>query len=143
MTGAMLALPLIRHLRRTFSHRLAVLTAFCAFATLALPLLADDPAASQPRESIQSFFKSHCLDCHAGAKPEGGLNLEKLTDRLTDPEVLQRWVRIVDRVHDGEMPPADAEKPAPAEASAFLNATGNWLRGFQHAQDAQLGRVRG
>lgn len=90
-----------------------------------------------------SFLKTHCADCHQGKEAQAGLDLTALPTDLSDAAVMTRWVRIFDRVNDGEMPPPDAEKLPPQAAAEFLKTTGDWLRSHQHAQDAKLGRVRG
>jgi hypothetical protein len=50
-------------------------------------------------------------------------------------------VRIWDRVREGEMPPADAERPGTQQTQAFLNSAGEWLRSYQAARQAEVGRV--
>src|SRR6185436_5577662 len=39
--------------------------------------------------------------------------------------------------------PPDNEKIEPGERAKFLQATGDWLRDFQRAEDSRIGRVRG
>lgn len=89
------------------------------------------------------FLRRHCYDCHQGKEAEGSLDLASLSRDLSDGKSLERWVRCVDRIQSGEMPPADADKPAAHESEAFVRSMGDWLRSFQIAQDEQLGRVRG
>lgn len=110
--------------------------------TMSAALRADNPSAkSGPAAKAGAFLKANCYDCHRGNDPQGGLDLTKLGDDLTDAAVEQRWVRIFDRVQEGEMPPADAAEIEPGERSAFLQNTGGWLRAFQRDRDARLGRV--
>lgn len=100
---------------------------------------AEAPAASP---QLEPFLRKHCLDCHQGSEAEAGLNLAKLGFDLSDPAVEKQWVRIWDRVHDGEMPPKETEKPPRSDIDPFLKTTGGWLSKFQSARDAELGRVR-
>ncbi|MBA4019790.1 MAG: hypothetical protein C0483_21705 [Pirellula sp.] len=97
---------------------------------------------ASPTPAVASFLRTHCLDCHQGAEAEGGLDLAKLGYDLATPEAERRWVRIFDRVHDGEMPPVDSPKPKADETAAFLSTTGDWLRAARHRRDAELGRVQ-
>lgn len=90
-----------------------------------------------------AFLRAHCFDCHQGKEAEAGLDLAKLSTDLTDSAVQQRWVRIFDRVRDGEMPPKDTAKPAKDEIGEFLKSTGDWLRETQKAQFTEFGRVHG
>lgn len=96
-------------------------------AACLLPALA--PAAPVAAPPIAGYFAEHCLACHAGGEPEGGLDLEPLLAAraepgdagLTDPEARSRWVTVHDRIAAGEMPPADQERP-PATATAAVLA---------------------
>lgn len=103
---------------------------------------ADTPAKEPAVRPGDAFLKQHCYNCHRGDEPKGGLNLQTLGGDLSDAAVEKHWVRIYDRVRDGEMPPADAADVTPSERAAFLKSSGDWLRKFQTARDAELGRVR-
>ena len=54
-------------------------------------------AAPVPAEVIQSFVATHCKQCHSGAKPKGGLSLEKY-DPATIVKQRKAWVQSLDRV---------------------------------------------
>ena len=69
-----------------------------------------------------TFFKQYCSDCHDAATKERGLDLTALSRDWSDSEALRRWVRIYDRVSEGEMPPQDAAQPNAAAKQAFLSA---------------------
>ena len=110
-----------------------------------LPLAAGVPttgtsAISAPE--IRAFVTKHCQDCHSGADADGHFDFASLGFDLSAPGAEARWVRVFDRVHDGEMPPLGSDRPAEAELQAFLKATGDWIRSTQEARTAELGRVR-
>jgi hypothetical protein len=112
------------------------LVAWCGLAvTLALPTWAADAPP------VEGFLRNHCADCHQGEYAEAGLDLNRLGRDLANPETLARWVRIVDRVGHGEMPPKDAERPAQAELARFVSATGDWIRQTEQARISSEGRV--
>jgi hypothetical protein len=90
-----------------------------------------------------AFLKRHCYECHQGQEAEGGLDLAALSRDLSDVSVQARWVRIFDRVQGREMPPPETATVPQAEIDGYLHGTRTWLRAFQQAQDARLGRVRG
>ncbi len=90
---------------------------------------------------VTSFLESNCLDCHQGDAAEAGFDVETLSKDLADPEQLVRWVRVFDRVDQGEMPPSDYGEADPEEKSSFLRRTGQWIRGYQTEQDREVGRV--
>lgn len=102
------------------------------------PLVGGEPPAT-----VRSFVKAHCLDCHANGAAEGGLDLDKLGMKIDDPNVFKKWVRIVDRVHDGEMPPAEAAKLSAKESNQFVAEVAKWLHSTQKAEQDSQGRVRG
>lgn len=102
---------------------------------------AEQPAV--PPVVTRIFIDQHCVSCHEGSEAEAGLDLKSLSFDLGDANAAARWVRIFDRVHDGEMPPKDAEKVDSQLADEFLHATGAWIQQHQTATDQKIGRVRG
>ena len=82
---------------------------------------------SSLQQQLTPFLKRHCLECHSGREPDGGLDLEAASFEMGDAEVRRRWTYLHDRVASGEMPPA-AERPPKSNAkSAFLTAIGEAL----------------
>ena len=67
------------------------------------------------------FFAEHCLDCHAGSSPEGGLDIENLPDDLDDSASFATFVKIHDRIAAGEMPPPDTGRLDSAQQAAVLH----------------------
>ena len=106
-------------------------------------LSAEARAESQPGGAVRAFFSTHCYECHQGEDSEAGLNLEALELDLNEGAVRKRWIRVYDRVRDGEMPPPGSAKLDPGQAEKFLDHLGERLRTFQSSRDAELGRVRG
>lgn len=92
---------------------------------------------------IEKFVKRHCVDCHEGDAAEAGLDLTALSGELADQGTFTRWVRIFDRVHDGEMPPKDSSDVSSSELREFLTTASGWLREHQEDQWEQQGRVQG
>lgn len=90
-----------------------------------------------------SFLRANCIDCHDGPSGEGGFDASVLSTDLKDTQTFERWVRVFDRIHDGEMPPEDAEELDPEDAAAFLSGTSDWLRSTQQQQFDTVGRVQG
>jgi mono/diheme cytochrome c family protein len=89
------------------------------------------------------FVKQTCADCHSGKAPDGGFDAESLNTSLDDPKSLSTWIRIIDRVKAGEMPPKDAEPLANKDRKAFVNATHQWMQTYEEAKIRQVGRVQG
>lgn len=106
-------------------------------------LSAETPVVDGARAPDVAFLQNNCLDCHQGSKAEAGLDLASLPADLTDHAVEADWVRIYDRVRNGEMPPPDYATPDADDRAAFLSATARWIESVQQACDAEYGRVQG
>ena len=78
------------------------------------------PAADGLPPQVRTTLARHCADCHGGGVAEGGLDLDALSDDLADAAAFARWERVFDRIHAGEMPPEDADRPDDAEREAML-----------------------
>ncbi len=129
-------------MRFTFLH-LFIAAAFAVVLTGSIARAAKGvEPSSESTKAIGSFVRAHCLDCHQGPKAEGGLDLAKLGHNLSDVDVQKHWVRIFDRVRDGEMPPPDSGTLPKKDVAAFLEATGQWLRTFQYNEEQRVGRVK-
>jgi hypothetical protein len=116
----------------------------CAIAVCSIAVssaVADEPP-SQPAP-IKSFLQNHCVACHDGPEADAGLDLTSLDSPTDGSSELKRWMRIVDRVRDGEMPPKDAEPLPTPQRAAFLESASDWLTARQLEQWQQAGRVRG
>ncbi len=99
-----------------------------------------DNVTSVPEHAAE-FLANNCHDCHQGDEPEAGLDLEQLSFDLDNHDSVSRWVRILDRVRDGEMPPPDYNTLEPVAKTQFLEHIGQPIRDHQHAQQKAVGRV--
>ncbi len=90
----------------------------CAFVCLAGP--ASALIASELPSDQSLFLKKHCMDCHDSASKEGGLDLSIIDFNLLKSTSFSVWVKIHDRVRDGEMPPKDVMRPPEGELKTFL-----------------------
>src|SRR3954452_20655313 len=54
---------------------------------------------------VRQFLKKACDKCHDVNVRKGGLDLTSLAFDAAEPEALVRWVRVLDYVHAGVMPP--------------------------------------
>ena len=74
--------------------------------------------AETPKD-LRPFIEKHCVDCHDAEDAKGGLDFGKLPADLGQPDSLAKWVRIFDRVDQGEMPPKKKARPEAGEKAAF------------------------
>jgi hypothetical protein len=86
------------------------LKSLCQFAATVGALAGQARAADPDATSvIDRVITTSCLACHDADSAEGGLNLASLRFDVSDRSLRQRWVRIHDRVMNGEMPPAGSD----------------------------------
>src|SRR2546423_721386 len=78
---------------------LAVFAAARAGVAAALP-----PAAAD-------FVQHDCVECHDAETQKGGLDLTSLPFDLDSAKTFDTWIKIHDRVRDGEMPPKKKARP--------------------------------
>ena len=83
------------------------------------------------------FLEANCLDCHSADYAEGGFRVDELLASEAD---LDRWVRIWDRVHEGEMPPEEPLKQD--DRDRFLHASGDFITQSQRQEASLRGRVQ-
>lgn len=57
--------------------------------------------------TVREVIQARCVGCHDADTKSGGLDLTALKDDTGDAEAFARWVRVHDRVRDGEMPPEE------------------------------------
>lgn len=127
-----------------------------AVAVLVLPamLAVAEPAATTVPAPARAFFEKHCVACHDADTKEGGLDLTSLSfdaasgaaaGRDGSHDALQAsfhtWVRVHDRIADGEMPPAGEERPADADIAAITTALDRWLIATEAERIAVAGRA--
>lgn len=94
---------------------------------------------------IQSFLQTTCIDCHDGPDGEAGFDIRKVLSNGIDPQEIKLdppWVRIIDRVMSGEMPPREADQPNVKDRNEFVAQTSQWLQKHQKQRDRTYGRVR-
>jgi hypothetical protein len=87
------------------------------------------PTAPHPLESrfageMRPFLERHCFTCHGADKQESALDLRHDGDATAIAKNLREWGLVLERLQAGEMPPADAPQPTPAERTAAVV----WLR---------------
>jgi mono/diheme cytochrome c family protein len=105
------------------------------FALLAL-LGGHSPAETS--KPLPAFLDQHCVECHDADVKKGGLDLASLK---FDPSK-SAWIKVFERVRDGEMPPKKKPQPEKAEKDLFLAALKEPLLEADAADIAANGRVR-
>lgn len=88
-----------------------------------------------------AFLARWCATCHAGEKPEAGLDLGALALDPPRLEVLTRLLEVRQRVVAAEMPPAGGERPTADEVRGFVAALDGVLTAGDAALPPDPGRV--
>lgn len=123
---------------QTRLRTLAVLSSLLAASPFAA---AADP--TEPPASVVALLRQECAACHAGDAAEAGLDLTVLANPLASQAALASWIRIIDRVEAGEMPPPDAGPLPPERREQLASEAGAWLREVQTQHWQESGRVLG
>lgn len=112
------------------------------FVAVLLPVTGQGAGVAEHfTRQVQPLLREYCLDCHDAETKKGDLDLASLTFDLKDAKTFATWVKVHDRVRDGEMPPT--KKPAPAEKDRgqFIASLGSSLAAADQAQVAGNGRA--
>src|SRR5262249_55056391 len=74
-------------------------------------------APGQQQDSFETGFRRfadrHCVSCHGPDVQKRKLRLDKLPATFVDKDTAATWIKVLDRVSRGEMPPKG--KPRPTE----------------------------
>lgn len=96
-------------------------------------------AAPKPPPQAYAFIQNHCSDCHDADSHKGGLDLTSLPFDLDSPKTFDLWVKVHDRVRDGEMPPKKEPRPDAASLHGFLKSIGDPMVKADQAREAAEG----
>ena len=125
-----------------------LLVAILCVVGWALPVLAEIEVSAKQKDvpvHIQNFLQTSCVDCHDGHEGEAGFDISAVLSNGIDLQETKRdqpWVRIIDRVVSGEMPPREADQPNTKDRNEFVLQTSQWLQKIQNQRDHTYGRVR-
>lgn len=108
-----------------------------AASLMGSPSFADEPLTD---ESF-GFIDDYCGECHY-EDANGGLDFSLLTFNPHNRDNLDTWVRIVDRVRSGEMPPKKREKrPPAAEIATFTQPIAASVSAYEKDITVREGRA--
>lgn len=89
------------------------------------PLSAGQEPGREPSANLlRPFLEQHCLRCHAGERPDAGLDLAGVSARalpvnLEGPDA-EVWSWVHERLVDGTMPPLEEPRPDPVALTAAI-----------------------
>jgi hypothetical protein len=133
--------------------------ALLALLCLTLPALALTSASSQetpqpPRDDkkadaasvdftkdVVPFLEKHCITCHGGKKPKGGLDLTKFKDEVTAGKAKHIFDKVVANLKSGDMPPPFKARPPADQVQRLTHWMENTLLAFDCNKQRDPGRV--
>ncbi len=80
--------------------------------------------------AVKPLLAKYCLGCHATAKKEGDLDLERFTTVASIRRDVKPWQHLIEQVEAEEMPPRDKPQPTAEERNRLVA----WARGFLDAE---------
>ncbi|MEP7336761.1 MAG: DUF1592 domain-containing protein [Acidobacteriota bacterium] len=91
--------------------------------------------------NVRDFLAANCFACHDSRTKKGNLDLTALKFDPADAKAFAVWVKVHDRVRDGEMPPKGMEQPDEATRAAFLKAIAGPMVAADEARIRREGRA--
>ncbi len=122
-----------------FPARCALLVSFVWFAIATERAAAEDtnPFAAQFRR----FAEQHCVSCHGSEVHKRNLRLDTLAPSFADRDVAATWVKVLDRLARGDMPPRSEARPPEKDVRAVTTALNRQLHDASLARQRREGRV--
>jgi len=77
------------------------------------------PAERAEAPRLTAFVSQKCLDCHDDSAKKGGLSLENLAPVISENNAAA-WLRCLEQIERGFMPPAGKPQPTPEEREAAV-----------------------
>ena len=86
--------------------------------------------AVEYRGTTRPLLRGFCLDCHSTEPREGELDLERFTTLAEVRRGTKAWLKIVEMLDNGEMPPKDSKQPTPRQRKELRG----WVERYLHAE---------
>jgi hypothetical protein len=90
---------------------------------------------------VKPLISAHCTDCHGEDVQKAGLRLDTLPADLHDDAVMGTWVKVLDKLAAGEMPPKKRPRPPQKEIDAATLWLNRELRASSLDRQRKHGRV--
>ena len=132
----------LKSLRQSFAGIAAVRSSSIMRSSLCI-LLATTAFANAAEKAapagLAALVETHCADCHDATTTKGSFDITALKFELNDARNRERWVRVIDRVQSGEMPPKKEKMPE-ADRAAMVRTLDEALFAADSAEVAANGR---
>lgn len=108
-------------------------------AVLAL-LVAEPVGVAASGVPDDAFVSDYCTSCHNDVSRKGQLDLTGLGFNASDPGNLATWIKVYDRVKEGEMPPRGRARPDATRQKDFVEGLARSIAATERAALAGEGR---
>jgi mono/diheme cytochrome c family protein len=78
-------------------------------------------AAAGYATHIRPFLDKHCIDCHGTDSAKAGLRLDSLAPAFADADRERLWIKVLERLEAGDMPPRKRPRPLPADRNQIVS----------------------
>jgi hypothetical protein len=103
--------------------------------------VAQQPGGDAFAGQFRKFAEHYCVSCHGPDVSRRKLRLDTLPTKFDDKDVAETWVKFLERVSRGEMPPKDKPQPAAKDSQAMLASLHRQLHDASLGRQQQEGRV--
>jgi hypothetical protein len=98
-------------------------------------------AAAGYATHIRPFLNEHCIDCHRGDSAKAGLRLDSLAPDFAAADKERVWVKVLERLEAGDMPPKKRSQPRQAERSQVVSWINDQLLEAERRAQAPRGSL--
>ncbi|MFY9253398.1 MAG: DUF1592 domain-containing protein [Fuerstiella sp.] len=89
----------------------------------------EQPSDALPANTV-SLLNQFCLKCHSTDEAQGELDLQRYSSLDHMRADVGPWLRVVEMLDNGEMPPEDSPQPTAAQRKQLRD----WVQGFLNAE---------
>lgn len=91
--------------------------------------------------NVAPFIQKHCVDCHGPEVQKAKLRLDTLKPNFSEKESVEVWIKALDKVAAGQMPPPSEARPNADDLKAATDCLTRQLHDASLAQQKVNGRV--
>jgi Protein of unknown function (DUF1592)/Protein of unknown function (DUF1588)/Protein of unknown function (DUF1587)/Protein of unknown function (DUF1585)/Protein of unknown function (DUF1595)/Planctomycete cytochrome C len=90
---------------------------------------------------LRPFLENHCVACHGPEIQRRRLRLDQLLLAFDDKDVSSNWVKVLDKLTRGEMPPKGEPRPVSEDTRTIIRGLNQLLHDDSIARQLREGRV--
>ena len=100
-----------------------------------------DTLAVEYQRDALPLLKQFCLECHSGDEPQGDLDLKRFATLREVRRGTGVWIKVVELLANGEMPPEDAPQPSQQQRKGLRTWAERYLQAEALASAGDPGPV--